>query len=358
MKNILSENMLRFGVKNLNKLNIKNLTEQIVTNFDSTYDYKKEGDNFFTKKKNSSKWTKVSGAAKTAIQTKVFKDKKSSATTTGGSSRSDRPDDVLAFQQYANAQGYTPKLKEDGLWGPKTSKAWKKHGTDFNASDRTTTPDIISSYITPFFADQINLNNISSTDTTDNICKTKGGQTQCAKFVNNFSDRFKAVGNAWTAYANDSILGKTIFSKFRGLNRLYTLAVIKLWYSLHKNKPSKGKTDKLYDDANKIVSRLVGGKGYNGPALQVDDIVGLYYPDSKYHGVAFYQGGKRWFTDTNTANPKPGKTILGGNAWGMNTHIGIVGAMKDGVPLIFHNVDGNVKSDPAKNLYIAWVKRK
>ena len=42
----------------------------------------------------------------------------------------------------------------------------------------------------------------------------------------------------------------------------------------------------------------------------------------------------------------------------MNTHIGIVGAIKDGVPLIFHNIGGNVISDPASNLNIAWVKRK
>jgi hypothetical protein len=42
----------------------------------------------------------------------------------------------------------------------------------------------------------------------------------------------------------------------------------------------------------------------------------------------------------------------------MNTHIGRVGVVKNGVPLIFHNVDGTTKSDPQQNLRIAWVKRK
>ena len=41
----------------------------------------------------------------------------------------------------------------------------------------------------------------------------------------------------------------------------------------------------------------------------------------------------------------------------MNTHVGIVGALKDGVPLVFHNVTGNVKSDPINNLNVAWIKR-
>jgi len=41
----------------------------------------------------------------------------------------------------------------------------------------------------------------------------------------------------------------------------------------------------------------------------------------------------------------------------MNTHIGTVAAIKDGVPLIFHNVTGDVISDPPSKLRIAWIKR-
>ena len=46
----------------------------------------------------------------------------------------------------------------------------------------------------------------------------------------------------------------------------------------------------------------------------------------------------------------------------MNTHVGIVGAIKNGVPLIFHNIGGDVYSDPYNKLRgggkIVWVKRK
>tara|TARA_R110001606_G_scaffold364042_3_gene518357 strand:- start:464 stop:1423 length:960 start_codon:yes stop_codon:yes gene_type:complete len=50
---------------------------------------------------------------------------------TGGGNR---PGDVLAFQKWANANGYTPKLVEDGLWGPKSSAAWNAKKTAYTAS--------------------------------------------------------------------------------------------------------------------------------------------------------------------------------------------------------------------------------
>ena len=56
-----------------------------------------------------------------------------------------------------------------------------------------------------------------------------------------------------------------------------------------------------------------------------------------------------------------GETIKKGIGWGMNTHIGVVGAIKDGVPIVFHNIGGQVWADPYNNLKgdsrIAWVKR-
>ena len=40
----------------------------------------------------------------------------------------------MAFQKFANKNGYTPKLKEDGAWGPKTSAAWDSLKTKWFAS--------------------------------------------------------------------------------------------------------------------------------------------------------------------------------------------------------------------------------
>jgi hypothetical protein len=45
-----------------------------------------------------------------------------------------KPNNTLAFQKFANLKGYTPKLKEDGVWGSKTAAAWSAWGSDYNKS--------------------------------------------------------------------------------------------------------------------------------------------------------------------------------------------------------------------------------
>jgi outer membrane protein OmpA-like peptidoglycan-associated protein len=64
-------------VLNFNETATKNiyLSEQVITNYDSKYDYKKENDDYFFKLKNSDNWSKSVGTAMNAIKTKVFKDK-------------------------------------------------------------------------------------------------------------------------------------------------------------------------------------------------------------------------------------------------------------------------------------------
>ena len=210
----------------------------------------------------------------------------------------------------------------------------------------------VSDSISPVFKNKIDFNKLNVGGTTNKICKP--GSTQCAQFVNDFTDKFDAVGNAWTAYGLDSKLGSTIASKFKGLDKSEQDKAINLWLKIHKNGGGKN-NGKYKNEAKKFIESLVG----NGlkTNLKIDDIVGLYHEPSSHHEEAFYEGGQRWFKDSN-GKKVPGTTIKKGSGWGMNTHVGIVGVEKNGVPLIFHNVGGNVKSDPADNLKIAWVKRK
>ena len=51
-----------------------------------------------------------------------------------------RPNDVLSFQKFANSKGWKPALKEDGAWGGKTSAAWATWGTDYNKTLKAPTP--------------------------------------------------------------------------------------------------------------------------------------------------------------------------------------------------------------------------
>jgi hypothetical protein len=68
-KNILNQHILR-GYSTF-------ISEQVITNYDNVYDYKREGDNFFTKRKGSENWIKLSGSNLEAVKNKVFKLKKS-----------------------------------------------------------------------------------------------------------------------------------------------------------------------------------------------------------------------------------------------------------------------------------------
>ncbi len=67
--------------------------------------------------------------------------------------------------------------------------------------------------------------------------------------------------------------------------------------------------------------------------FKVGDVVGLFYRTSDMHDVA----------------------IKNGKAGTKNTHVGTVTAIKDGVPIISHNIHGNLHHDPFTKLTIGWV---
>jgi len=85
--------------------------------------------------------------------------------------------------------------------------------------------------------------------------------------------------------------------------------------------------------------------------LKLGDIVGLYWRDSGNFGKAFCARGL-----------KNGK--IKNEPFSFNTHVGFVGAIKDGVPLIFHSVHSTRLATPASDLMnknqegmITWVVR-
>jgi len=192
-------------------------------------------------------------------------------------------------------------------------------------------------------------------------------QTACAGFLNNASTDITSVGDAWKAYAN-STLGKTIYSAFKGQKDKVN-DVVDLWKRMESEGGIKDENDKrhFYDEAKSLISSMVPRR-YNGPALQMDDVVGIYWNGSDHHHEAFYNGakaGRGWFKncgdlvgESGCSAAVPGNTLNRGDLWGMNTHIGRVLVEKDGKPFIVHNVGGDVRATPAEDLPIAWVGRK
>lgn len=199
----------------------------------------------------------------------------------------------------------------------------------------------------PSYKERINLDALSTNDTTE-VCDISNETTQCAQFVNNFSDQIGALGNAWEAYENGGV-GKNIFSVFRKLTYPQMMQYQKIYDDIKAGgNPS--------DEIKHLEEELIAQNGQPDPSsLKMGDVVGLYYEPSSHHAEAFIGSAeyRLWYPEG-----KIGKTIVRkriGHTF--NTHVGVVGAIKDGVPLIFHNIHGKLISDPPQNLQITWVKR-
>jgi hypothetical protein len=249
------------------------------------------------------------------------------------------------------------KIFNEKLPKVKTIKPPKKDEVKKKTDDMVKNSKVIlSKDINPSFKSIINTNKLSTSQPVE-ICKA--GQEHCATFVNDFDDTRKEIGNAWTAHDVPSI-GNMVWSSFTKLNSDQIDDVTDLWKKINKAGGPKDPKGPFTDEVSNLVNSIVPNTP--GSSLKLNDVVGLYYPGSKHHEKAFYDAGKKWFRKNILGITVNGETIKRGVGWGMNTHIGIVGAIKDGVPIVFHNIGGQVWADPYNNLHggakIAWIKRK
>jgi hypothetical protein len=212
----------------------------------------------------------------------------------------------------------------------------------------------LSTNMNPRYQNRIKTDKINSKKKVDYIID-KPGTDQCAQFVNNFSNQFDSTGSAWLAHEYDSKIGPTSYSAFKNLPKDKIEKIIELYQKIDNSGEGAKERGSFNNEVRDLVDSLVPAKG-TVKNIDMDDVVGIYYYPSDHHQEAFFQSGDKWFTGTE-GNKQPGNTIKNGTGWGMNTHLGIVGATKYGKPIVFHNIGGNVISEPADNLRIAWVKK-
>lgn len=245
--------------------------------------------------------------------------------------------------------GYFGKLTKDAL-----DKYYFRNKRNVPTIEKDESDSVLSKNISQEFIKKFDINKLSSTDSTP-VCAA--GQEHCAKFVNEFSDKLGWVGDAWIAHDNNS-LGEKIWSSYNSLKTEDINKIIDLYKKIDSY--GGGKENGKYMNEIKLLQQKLIPK-IIPVELNVDDVVGIYYPDSSHHEQAFYQAGKEYFTKDKNGQIKPKPELLSGKGFGINTHVGIVGAMKDGVPLVFHNIRGQVYSDPFNKLRgggkIAWVRR-
>jgi peptidoglycan hydrolase-like protein with peptidoglycan-binding domain len=310
------------------------------------------------------------------------------------------PNGVELVQRALLKKGYNVGMKgADGILGPKTKNAIIKYQRDNGIKQtgivgpitakslgvqsltsrkplnpKPTTPVPNKTTTTP-------VPNKNKTTTTSNRCiaiskeecdkisSTKeseistGTDLRCSaymvKCLREYDDKF-ASNNAWNVFDNVQDKGQVKYNAFTdgsvNWNNIYS--------QLKKSKNSKKDCDEhmKIEDADKklttipkiVTNSIPQSSKINISSLELGDVVGLYHKDSANKGVAFCETAIDKNLDDNGNMEKTPFTF--------NSHVGFVGAIKDGVPIVIHNVHGHHIATPATQMLnkndedmIVWV---
>jgi peptidoglycan hydrolase-like protein with peptidoglycan-binding domain len=177
-----------------------------------------------------------------------------------------------------------------------------------------------------------------------NVCDAPELENQCARFVHLVDDKIGSIGNAWLAYPKNISSKTNVFSIMDSLNE----SDKKLYDNLLKQITSNGggkQRGLLTQNVKELHEKFVDKYSNNLPKskLTPGSIVGIFWPPSSFHETALYESAqeKRYAP--------------------FNTHVGIVIAVKDGVPIILHEFGGAGMAEPYDNLSssaeIVWIKQ-
>jgi len=211
-------------------------------------------------------------------------------------------------------------------------------------------------------------------------------ETGCAEWVGSIAGW---QGNAWHEHWHSEVEGSSLFNLDKDI-----IKEMSSIFSLINKKPK----EKLYEAKikNFIKNNILQDKS-NFKSVPLGSIVGLYYPKSSNFTKAFFEGatgsrnmgkdfnssdpagepdffktknGDKWSTDLLNTSVKfvPTEKLKSGKGFGLNTHLGYVGAQVDGEPVIFHNIGpgsknkGRVYATPYRalspnKLMILWHKK-
>jgi hypothetical protein len=270
--------------------------------------------------------------------------------------------------KYKKFLGSSGKNKDgvDGLYGPNTKKALESFQEDMDIpvtgilddktkaalgiqgeSQKTEQPKKEESSQNCTAIEQSICTKISSTSEKG---IGSGSGEGCSEYVRKMTGH--RLGNAWQAFVSAKSKGSVIYNMFTdgSIN----------WKSVFGNpnfanssicgcfvEEGEGKDSSCKDGKNlssKISSLYPSNSSINISSLKVGDIVGMYYRDSGNKGKAFCERAVQ-----NRGLDKNGK-FSDMSPFTFNTHVGYVGAIKNGVPIVFHSVHGTRLATPATKL--------
>jgi len=181
------------------------------------------------------------------------------------------------------------------------------------------------------------------------------------------------IGNAWHAHSKGS-LKYDAFSNFQSYKGSVEALLSKMNGVAGLNDTSSRSFNAA---AQKICLPLVPAPSAPAGSMELGDIVGMYHPGSSHYAEALFDSATGYkIARAEMSNVSPGVTV-DGVPWspsmlgqkgkkfvltrpiGFNTHVGFVGAIYNGQPVVFHNVSGNVLASIASKMNVdkpVWVK--
>jgi peptidoglycan hydrolase-like protein with peptidoglycan-binding domain len=216
------------------------------------------------------------------------------------------PEVVKGIQKKLVNENYykSGSIKEiDGIVGDRTKEAYsnylRKHVVDGFVG-----PETASAYM------QARTQNITSkTAKKEPVAESK----RCAKYVSDYCDfmdintkQSGIYGDAWTMFGNIEKAGGDVYYNIYGDDKL--------------------KNVKSPSELKKMTQKEITANPIDYSQLKPNDIVGIYIPSSSSMDDAIATGTTK------------------------NTHVGVVDHIEDGVPIIRHNIMGNVRMERADKL--------
>ena len=263
----------------------------------------------------------------------------------------------VSFVGKTSSSKTTQQPKTNTATTAKTSTTSKKPTTASKKPTTSTDPKNRSIAIS-----KEEFNKISSTKNTQ---ISSGSETRCSAYMVKCLSQYDSElfgGNAWDAFNNVKGGGSVKYNLFTSGEVNWT----KIWSDLAKNKVSKTicQQHASKDDADGSVKSAVPSivtnsipqsPRFNISSLRLGDIVGLYHKNSSNKGMAFCQRALKRGLDNNG-------NVTDKDPFTFNSHVGFVGAIKNGVPIVIHNVHGKHMATPATQMLsknsedmIAWV---
>jgi len=198
----------------------------------------------------------------------------------------------------------------------------------------------------------------------------------CSKWVTSMIN--VQIGNAWHAH-NNPVLPSLKFDAYSNFSS-YKSSVEKILKEMNKDRYLGPKNAVAWNDrAAAISKKLIPSAGTIAAAMSLGDVVGIFHQESSHHGEALFDGATAGSLARRFApSVPPGAFVDGNKPWdypmlgqdknfvvnrpfGLNTHVGFVGAIHNGRPIVCHNISGNVYACYADSMtskdFPIWVKQ-